>query len=124
MPPKTQPSVDAEASLLSTLKRLWPYIWPSTRGDLKQRVVIALALMLMGKIITVWVPYTYKWATDALAGSGVPREMVFLTIPIWLVIAYGLGRVASNGFNQLRDGLFASVGQFAVRSLAQRTAAS
>jgi ATP-binding cassette, subfamily B, heavy metal transporter len=121
MPPHQPQSIDAEGSLLVTLKRLWPYIWPSARRDLKQRVVMALALMLLGKVIIVWVPYTYKWATDALADSGVARDVVLLSIPVWLVIAYGLGRIISNGFNQLRDGLFASVGQYAVRSLAQRT---
>ena len=53
-------------STFATLRNLWPYMWPADRPDLKQRVVIALAILVLAKIATVLVPYTYKWATDAL----------------------------------------------------------
>lgn len=109
---------------MATLKELWPYIWPSDRADLKARVLVAFGAMLLAKVITVLVPYTYKWATDALVspveegGLGVPA---FLTVPVMLVIAYGFGRVMMMVFNQIRDALFAKVGQHAVRQLAYRT---
>ena len=48
------------------LVNLWPYMWPSDRPDLKRRVVVALLILVAAKVITVLIPYTYKWATDAL----------------------------------------------------------
>ena len=57
-------------SLLTTIVHLWPYIWPSDRGDLKLRVLGSLFLLLAAKLATIAVPFTFKWATDALAGHG------------------------------------------------------
>jgi len=57
-------------ALLRTVIHLWPYIWPSDRADLKLRVLGAMLLLLAAKLATVAVPFTYKWATDALAGHG------------------------------------------------------
>ena len=118
-------AVDAdEAGLLRTLKNLWPYMWPKERPDLKLRVVYATFFMVLGKIITVLVPYLYKLATDALTGelsgdSAIEKWLpVILLTPVALVIIYNIGRVITIGFNQLRDALFASVGQHAVRQLA------
>ena len=80
--------------------------------------------MVVAKIVTVLIPYLYKMATDALTGEldldGAIGDLlpVFLLTPVMLVIAYNIGRVVMVGFNQLRDALFASVGQFAVRRLA------
>ncbi len=59
-----------EGSLFRTLLNLWPYIWPSDRSDLKNRVVVAMVLLLFAKLATIAVPFTFKWATDALAGQG------------------------------------------------------
>lgn len=108
---------------LSTIKALWPYMWPSERPDLQNRVIWATFFLLVAKIMTLAIPYTFKWATDALNGkvlSGVALPAVLLA-PVALVIAYNVARIISIGFNQLRDALFASVGQYAVRKLAYRT---
>ncbi|AXS40333.1 ABC transporter ATP-binding protein/permease [Breoghania sp. L-A4] len=111
-------------STFATIRNLWPYIWPQDRSDLKFRVVLAIIAMVLGKIVTVLVPYSYKWATDALvspeadSGLGLPA---FLVTPVMLVVAYGVGRLLMMGLNQLRDALFARVGQHAVRQLAFRT---
>jgi len=104
---------------LSTIRNLWPYMWPSDRPDLKRRVVIAFALLFVAKAITVLVPFSYKWATDALTNEGTGFEGVpaWLVTPVMLVLAYGIGRVSIVGFTQIRDALFASVGQHAVRQL-------
>src|SRR6185437_16165114 len=59
----------ARGALFSTLVHLWPYIWPSDRRDLKLRVLGAFVLLLAAKAATMTVPFTYKWATDALAGE-------------------------------------------------------
>ena len=108
---------------LQTIKGLWPYMWPAERPDLKQRVVWATFFLLVAKIMTLAIPYTFKWATDALNGTvmaGVALPAVLLA-PVALVLAYNIARIISIGFNQLRDALFASVGQYAVRKLAYRT---
>jgi len=121
-----QPKVRAE-STFATIRNLWPYMWPADRPDLKRRVALALAVLVAAKIVTVLVPYAYKWATDALvqpAGSGGAAATglaAVITVPIMLVVAYGVGRILMNVFNNLRDALFAKVGQHAVRQLAYRT---
>src|SRR5579864_6004824 len=59
----------AEATLTGTVRRLWPYIWPGDRADLKLRVLFAVLCMVAAKLATIAVPYAYKWATDALTGE-------------------------------------------------------
>jgi ATP-binding cassette subfamily B protein len=120
----TNPAVSADRGrTLSTLWNLWPYMWPSDRPDLKRRALLAVMALVVAKVVTVLVPYTYKWATDVLTGEGAsPRYLpLMLAGPVVLVLAYNFGRVFSTGLNQLRDALFARVGQHAVRQLAFRT---
>ncbi len=113
--------------LLQTLVGLWPYIWPSDRRDLKGRVVFSLVLLLLAKLATIAVPFTFKWATDALAGEGgaAPGEPPWivwaLTAPLALTIAYGGSRVLMALLTQARDGIFAKVAMHAVRRLAMLT---
>ena len=73
--PQRTISGDSGATL-STLKSLWPYMWPDDRPDLKRRVLWATLFLVAAKLLTVGVPYFYKWATDALDGanSGVPTH--------------------------------------------------
>nr|WP_319485310.1 ABC transporter ATP-binding protein/permease [uncultured Cohaesibacter sp.] len=116
--------IDAEASAFSTLRKLWPYIWPANRQDLKMRVALAVTALALGKIINVLTPYFFKWATDALTDSNAPDGVGvvgWLSIPILLVASYGLARIMNVGFDQLRDALFARVGQHAVRNLSFKT---
>jgi ATP-binding cassette, subfamily B, heavy metal transporter len=110
-------------STLKTLRNLWPYMWPADRMDLKMRVVWATIFLVVAKLTLILVPYFFKWATDALAGEFQPPELLpaFLLAPAMLVLGYNLMRIVQWGFNQLRDALFASVGQHAVRQLAYRT---
>lgn len=105
-----------------SLKNLWPYMWPSDRPDLKRRVVIALGFLVLSKVILVIVPSILEWATDALTGTLESNSISpFLLAPVMLVIAYNAARLLQWGFNQLRDALFAKVGQHAVRQLAFKT---
>src|SRR6185503_17423752 len=70
-PPASAPAPAEPAragTLLGTLAHLWPYIWPTDRLDLRLRVIGALVLLLFAKLATIAVPFTFKWATDALAG--------------------------------------------------------
>jgi ABC-type transport system involved in Fe-S cluster assembly fused permease/ATPase subunit len=110
-------------TLFSTLVHLWPYIWPGDRPDLKLRVVGAMVLLLFAKLATIAVPFTYKWATDALAGQGsapiaAPAWAWVIAIPIAMTIAYGGMRLLMALLTQVRDGVFARVAMHAVRRLA------
>ncbi len=98
-------------------------MWPAERGDLRARVVWATIFLVVSKLVLIAVPYFFKWATDALAGDAIspPPLPDILIAPVALVIAYNVVRIVQLGFNQLRDALFASVGQHAVRQLAHRT---
>src|SRR5437870_8378198 len=84
-----------KATLPRTLMHLWPYIWPSDRRDLKLRVLAATVLLVFAKLATIAVPFTFKWATDALVGQGTAPVAAAswltwaLAAPILLTIAYG-----------------------------------
>jgi len=114
-------------ALLKTVIHLWPYIWPSDRRDLKRRVIGAMVLLLAAKLATIAVPFTFKWAIDALAGQGsapvaASEWLVWaLAVPVAMTIAYGGVRILMAVLTQLRDGLFAKVAMHAVRRLAYRT---
>ena len=117
-------TVSAESgSTLRTLANLWPYMWPADRADLKVRVAWATLFLVLAKLILVLVPYFFKWATDALVGELQPADYIpaVLVAPVMLVLAYNVVRIVQLGFNQLRDALFARVGQHAVRQLGYRT---
>ncbi len=116
----------AERPAFETIGKLLPYIWPDDRVDLKIRVLLALAALVAAKVITVLVPYSYKWAVDALTEPGrfegaVPAGLTFAVAPVFLVIAYAVGRILIMAFTQLRDSIFARVAQHAVRTLANST---
>ena len=109
-----------EGSQWETMKGLLPYLWPQGRTDLKTRVVIAMVLLLASKIVTILTPYAFKAATDGLVRTaGV--QAALLSVPIFMVLSYGLGRVFQVIFAQMRDAIFAKVGQRAVRELSYET---
>ncbi|WP_037080851.1 ABCB family ABC transporter ATP-binding protein/permease [Neorhizobium vignae] len=117
-------TISADASNpLGTLVNLWPYMWPEGRADLKARVVWATFYLFLAKFVLLTVPYFFKWATDALNGKLDMAGLLpaFLLGAVVLVIALNFTRILQVGLNQLRDALFASVGQYAVRQLAYRT---
>jgi ATP-binding cassette subfamily B protein len=97
-------------------------MWPADRADLRLRVVLAIGALLVSKVATTLIPFAYKGIIDSLDGSGPNGAVILgLAVPIVLVIAYVLGNIIDAGFQQLRDVLFASVGQHAVRKLALQT---
>jgi ATP-binding cassette, subfamily B, heavy metal transporter len=111
-----------EGNVFRTVANLWPYMWPSDRADLRWRVVLALAALLVSKAATTFVPFAYKGIIDSLGTSGENAALLLgIAVPVVLVVAYGVGNILDAGFQQLRDVLFASVGQHAVRKLAYRT---
>jgi ATP-binding cassette subfamily B protein len=120
-PGKPRVSGDRGA-LVTALVHLWPYVWPSDRRDLKVRVLVASALLFLAKLTTMAVPFTFKWATDALADPQSAHATSWigwaLAAPIVLTLAYGGTRILMALLTQLRDGLFARVAMHAVRRLA------
>jgi ABC-type transport system involved in Fe-S cluster assembly fused permease/ATPase subunit len=114
-------------NLVATIVSLWPYIWPADRRDLKASVIFATVLLFVAKLATVAVPFTFKWATDALAGRGTAPVAAdnwlawALAAPIVMTLAYGATRVVMGLLTQWRDGIFAKVAMNAVRRLAMLT---
>ncbi|MCW5683062.1 MAG: ABC transporter ATP-binding protein/permease [Pseudolabrys sp.] len=125
--PPSAKAVSGRDSLWRITLSLWPYIWPTDRRDLKIRVAWSVVLLVIAKIATMAVPFTFKWATDALAGQGAADAGTsewlawVLAAPVAMTLAYGGTRILMAGITQLRDGLFAKVAMHAVRRLAVMT---
>lgn len=103
---------------LRTIRRVAPYLWPADLAWVRRKVLGAMALLIFSKIISVITPFFYKGAVDALAEEGVP---LLALGAIGLTVAYGMARLMTVGFQQLRDAVFARVGQRALRMLALET---
>lgn len=116
-----------KATLIGTLVHLWPFIWPGDRADLKMRVAWSVVLLLIAKVATLAVPFTFKWAIDALNGMGsapvAPSNWTLWLIasPLLMTLGYGGLRVLMAVLTQWRDGIFARVAMHAVRKLAYIT---
>ncbi|MET0432359.1 MAG: ABC transporter ATP-binding protein/permease [Hyphomicrobium sp.] len=109
------------------LRALWPYVWPEDRPDLRRTVITSFVIIVIAKAVTVGVPFTLKWATDALVAASGGHVAANQTLP-WLVGApvlavffYGLSRIVMSLLVQIREGMFARVAMHAVRKLALST---
>jgi len=117
----SSPSGDAPRGELATLRSLAPYLWPKGETGLRVRVVVALLLLVAAKIANVTVPLAYARAVDALTphvGAGAGTAAAVLTVPVAMVVGYGLLRVASSAFGELRDAVFTKVQARAGRRIA------
>lgn len=101
---------------MRAVRALMPYLWPRGDVELRVRVVIALVLLVAAKIATVAIPAVFGRAVDALE-AGVSAGGV-ASVPVALLVGYGLLRVGQQGFAELRDFVFAKVGQRAIRRIA------
>src|ERR1700731_435905 len=116
-----------QATLIGTLAHLWPYIWPGDRVDLKMRVVWPMVLLLVAKLATLSVPFTFKWAIDALTGADTAPvqssnwTLWLIASPLIMTLSYGALRTLMAVLTQWRDGIFARVAMHAVRKLAYIT---
>ena len=118
-PTATDP--DPSAGGFSIIARVAPYLWPEGEPWVKRRVIIAVAALVLAKLIAVATPFFYKTAVDALAGEGTQPAWLLGAGAIGLTIAYGVARAMNTGMQQLRDVVFAAVGQRALRALALET---
>ncbi|MEQ1815080.1 MAG: ABC transporter ATP-binding protein/permease [Nitrosomonas sp.] len=95
---------------LKTIAALLPYLW-----EFKVRVILALSLLVLAKLANVSVPLVLKEIVDALDQ---PRAM--LVLPVLLLVSYGVLRLCSTLFGELRDAIFAKVTQRAIRRVANK----
>ncbi|MBV6633652.1 MAG: ABC transporter ATP-binding protein/permease [Alphaproteobacteria bacterium] len=125
--PATAPSQDGalEAEKLTITKdrgglnavlSFLPYLWPKEQLGLRIRVVAAMVALVLAKMFSVYTPVLFADAVDVLTGvdEAVAANPV-IGIPVLLILAYGLARVLSLAFNELRDALFARVAQRGMR---------
>jgi ATP-binding cassette, subfamily B, heavy metal transporter len=107
---------------LATVIELWRYLWPAGRTDLKLRVILSMSFLVMAKVIGIYVPFLFKDAVDILTGDTVPdTTMIVAAVPIGLIIGYGIARVLTQAFGEIRDAIFVKVGQNALRNIALNT---
>ena len=129
---------DEKKSALRIPKALAKHVWPSDDSpeskQLKQRVVLALSLMVAGKVVTIQVPYIFKSLVDTLhvdatsaieaASTLTPAALDMTTMTtaagvpvIALLMGYGMSRATASGFQELRNAVFANVTQEAIRKV-------
>ena len=101
-----------------TVRKLLPYLWPQGEGAMKQRVVAAILCLVAAKCITVGIPYIYKEIIAVLSADDSLMEQAAIVAPIFLIVGYGIARLASPAFGELRDAVFARVGQQTLRRIA------
>ncbi|MBI1172801.1 ATP-binding cassette domain-containing protein [bacterium] len=112
----------APASGWQTMRRIAPYLWPKNEPWVRHRVVLALVMLVISKIVSVCTPYLYKKAVDALTHqSGLDATASWLLGAVALTVAYGLFRMGAVFFGEMRDWVFVRVGQRALRKLAFET---
>jgi ATP-binding cassette subfamily B protein len=104
-----------------TIRKVAPYLWPSDKPWVKRRVLLALGFLLVAKLVAVATPFLYKAAVDVLTGDGGSAAWLLGIGAVGVTVAYGVGRAANVGFQQLRDAVFARVAQRALRQLALET---
>ena len=103
---------------MDIIRRMAPYLWPQAAPKIRFRVALSLLLLLLSKLVALGAPQLYGRAVDALSQRDVPDLMLGA---VGLTVAYGLARVGSSGFQQLRDVVFAPVAQRAFRAVARET---
>ncbi len=114
-------SPEARGSGMRTIRRVIPYLWPDEHPWVKRRVVLSMIVLFLAKLISVGTPFFYKAAVDTLSGEATSGAAMLAFGAVGLTIAYGFARLMNVGFQQLRDVIFAAVGQRALRQLALET---
>ena len=105
---------------IGVVRRVVPYLWPAGQAWVKWRVVIAVASLILAKLVAVATPMILGAAVGSLSGKDAGYS-VFVLGAGGLTIAYGVSRVLDSGFQQLRDVVFAKVGQRALRRVGLET---
>ncbi len=109
------------ASGMQTILRVLPYLWPAGQGWVKRRVILALLMLVASKMVSFVTPMLYKQAVDVLAKDAPDAATLMGLAAVGLTVAYGMARLGSVLFGELRDAVFVRVGQRALRQLALET---
>ena len=110
------PTETTQRSHWTTVRILAEYLWPVGRNDLRARVVVALLFLTLSKVVNVYIPFLYKGAVDALS-----QEQALLVLPIMLILGYGIARILTQLFDELRGLVFIKVAQHAQRVISLNT---
>ena len=102
-------------SHMQTIRTLLPYLWQRS-FEMRGRVVLAILLLVLAKVANVYVPILYKQAIDILGAD----QAIVIVVPVALLIAYGVLRVTTVAFGELRDAVFAKVAERAIRMVSLR----
>ena len=103
-----------QSTTIKTFRLLLPFLWPKKRRDLKIRVIIALFCLILAKVANVYTPLILGKSVDSLHEISSGNNLLML-IPLALIIAYGIARIVTFAFSEIRDALFSKVSQHAMR---------
>jgi ATP-binding cassette, subfamily B, heavy metal transporter len=108
--------MEQEGKYIKTFKLLLPYLWPNGRRDLRLRVSFAVIALLLAKIASVATPLVLGASVNSLTelSSGIN---VFMLVPVALIVGYGVAKIISFAFVEVRDALFSKVSQYSVRQV-------
>ena len=95
---------------------LMPYLWPKNNKNFKIRLILAICFLIFAKLANVSVPIFLGKAVDSL--DELNKDSLIVFIPIVFIAAYGIARFLHAGFGEIRDALFARIGQNAIRRAA------
>ena len=105
-----------QGKYIKTFKLLLPYLWPKKRADLKTRVSFAVIALVLAKIANVTTPLILGASVNSLTelSSGIN---LFMLVPVALIIGYGIARIITFAFVEIRDALFSKVSQHSIRQI-------
>ena len=105
-----------QGKYIKTFKLLLPYLWPKKRRDLKIRVGFAVIALVLAKIASVTTPLVLGASVNSLTelSSGIN---LFMLVPIALIVGYGIARIITFTFVEVRDALFSKVSQHSIRQI-------
>ena len=112
-----QPPEVEDHNQWQTVRTLLPYLWPAGERKMKMRVLVAILCLTAAKVVIVSIPYIYKEIIAAMTAEPVTPEQLAVAVPVFLIVGYGIARLLSPAFGELRDAVFARVGQQAAEKL-------
>ncbi|ESO89111.1 hypothetical protein LOTGIDRAFT_154193 [Lottia gigantea] len=124
--PVSSNKASADIKTVEVLKALGTHVWPKDEKGIKPRVVIALSLLVGGKVLNTCVPFVFKSLVDNLntvAGNVYNMDTganSLITVTTALVLGYGIARTSAYGFQELRNAVFSNVAQNSIRRVATK----
>ena len=106
--------------LRQTINLLIPFLWPKNNKSIKKRVIFAVLCLLVAKIASLGTPPILGYAVDSL--TEITKGInIYILIPLALIISYGLVRISSTFFGELRNAIFSKVTQKAITQITLNT---